>query len=144
MTNKYEVNGLAKKHLPVTTELFKHIAEVDFTKCGDYFCFKSGGDGDNGEVLMDEIDDYFINADRYRWHDLRKNPDDLPKSEWEQVVVCVRTEYDEGEAEITYDFAHYRKLASGQPYWDTFCDANYFAKEKVIAWKYFSPFEGRG
>ena len=25
----------------------------------DYFCFKSGGDGDNGEILMDLFDYYF-------------------------------------------------------------------------------------
>mgnify|MGYP003295433701 CR=1 FL=1 len=46
------------EHLPETIELFNFISELDFEN-GDYFCWKSGGDGDNGEVLMNEIDEYF-------------------------------------------------------------------------------------
>lgn len=28
-------------------------------KNGDYFCFKSGGDGDNGELILAYLDEYF-------------------------------------------------------------------------------------
>lgn len=52
------IDGFAKKHLPQSEELFNHISKLDFEN-GDYFCFKSGGDGDNGEVLMDYFDDFF-------------------------------------------------------------------------------------
>ena len=52
------IDGFAKEHLPQSRELFDHISKLDF-ESGDYFCFKSGGDGDNGEVLMDYFDDFF-------------------------------------------------------------------------------------
>ena len=34
------------------------ISEVDFAN-GAAFCFKCGGDGDNGEMLMSLLDEYF-------------------------------------------------------------------------------------
>lgn len=52
------IDGFAKEHLQQSRELFDHISKLDF-ESGDYFCFKSGGDGDNGEVLMDYFDDFF-------------------------------------------------------------------------------------
>jgi hypothetical protein len=39
-------------HHEKSIELYKFIAKVDFDQCNDSFCFKSGGDGDNGELLM--------------------------------------------------------------------------------------------
>ena len=39
--------------------LFKEISHIDFTLCGDYFCWKCGGDGDNGETLLYELDIVF-------------------------------------------------------------------------------------
>jgi len=55
------IDGLAKKHLPQSVKLFNHIQKLDF-ELGDFFCFKSGGDGDNGELLMDYFDDYFAST----------------------------------------------------------------------------------
>ena len=52
------IDGLAKQHLPQSEKLFKHIAKLDW-EYGDFFCFKDGGDGDNGEILMDYFDDFF-------------------------------------------------------------------------------------
>ena len=52
--------GFAKQHNPKSEELFEFISTLDF-KNGDYFCFKSGGDGDIGEFLMDLFDCYFKN-----------------------------------------------------------------------------------
>ena len=46
-------------HLPETIELFNFISKLDFEEADDYFCWRSGGDGDNGEVLMNELDEYF-------------------------------------------------------------------------------------
>lgn len=46
-------------HHPKSVELFNALAKIDFTLGGDYFCWKSGGDGDNGEHLMYELDIYF-------------------------------------------------------------------------------------
>ena len=50
-------------HHPKSKELFRRLAEIDFKLCGDYFCWKSGGDGDNGETLMYELDIIFEEDD---------------------------------------------------------------------------------
>lgn len=49
-------------HDPRSEALYKSIAELDF-EYGDIFCFKSGGDGDNGEHLMYLLDIYFERED---------------------------------------------------------------------------------
>jgi len=46
-------------HHPKSEELMRHIAELDFCFMGDYFCWKTGGDGDNGEFLMYLMDMFF-------------------------------------------------------------------------------------
>ena len=50
--------GMVKKHNQKSKEIYDFISELDFQN-GDIFCFKSGGDGDNGELLMDLLDCYF-------------------------------------------------------------------------------------
>jgi hypothetical protein len=45
-----------------SVKIYKRIEELDF-KYGDTFCFKSGGDGDNGETLMYLLDMYFAEED---------------------------------------------------------------------------------
>ena len=51
--------GMAKKHNPKSQEIYDFISSLD-REHGDMFCFKSGGDGDNGECLMDLLDIYFL------------------------------------------------------------------------------------
>lgn len=46
-------------HNPKSIELFKALEDIDLKYGGDFFCWKSGGDGDNGEHLMYEMDIYF-------------------------------------------------------------------------------------
>lgn len=46
-------------HHPKSIELAKAIAKIDYERNSDYFCFKFGGDGDNGEILMYILDVYF-------------------------------------------------------------------------------------
>ena len=46
-------------HHPKSIELFKILQSVDEKYGGDYFCWKKGGDGDNGETLMYELDIHF-------------------------------------------------------------------------------------
>jgi hypothetical protein len=43
-------------HHPLSNSIVRDLAEVDFEFFNDYFCWKVGGDGDNGETLMYEID----------------------------------------------------------------------------------------
>lgn len=51
------------EHDPRSELLYKRLAELDYEH-GDLFCFKSGGDGDNGESLMYLLDIYFEELDR--------------------------------------------------------------------------------
>ena len=53
--------GFAKQHNEKSKEIYDFISETDFAN-GDAFCFKKGGDGDNGELLMDLLDAYFKKA----------------------------------------------------------------------------------
>ena len=49
---------------PRSEHLYRAIAKIDYEQFNDYFCFKAGGEGDNGEVLMDILDVYFRNYDK--------------------------------------------------------------------------------
>ena len=69
-------------------------------------------------------------ADKYRWHDLRKNPDDLPEAD----------EY--GRSEFVF-------VMTGTPEWYS-CEWAYYHHDKklwsiyeqnVFAWRYIEPFE---
>jgi hypothetical protein len=51
-------------HDPRSEEIVRWIADYDFEFCDDYFCWKVGGDGDNGEDLMYELDEYFAAKDK--------------------------------------------------------------------------------
>ena len=50
-------------HHPKSKKLYREIATLDFKYGGDRFCFKSGGDGDNGEHLMYLLDIYYYKLD---------------------------------------------------------------------------------
>jgi hypothetical protein len=65
MTSKIDelwANGA--DHDPRSEMLFEHIADIDYHDGNDYFDWKSGGDGDNGEHLMYILDIYFERMDR--------------------------------------------------------------------------------
>lgn len=46
-------------HHPKSMKLMNHIEMLDFNFASDYFDWNTGGDGDNGEVLLYELDCYF-------------------------------------------------------------------------------------
>jgi hypothetical protein len=50
-------------HHPKSVGLYKTIADLDWKYGDDYFGWKSGGDGDNGETLMYLLDIHFETAD---------------------------------------------------------------------------------
>jgi hypothetical protein len=50
-------------HRAESKEIYNRIEALDFIYGGDSFCFKSGGDGDNGEHLMYLLDIYFDEKD---------------------------------------------------------------------------------
>lgn len=55
-------NGIA--HHPKSMEMFRRMAEIDLQYMDDYFCWKAGGDGDNGEQLMYLMDIFFEEKDK--------------------------------------------------------------------------------
>lgn len=70
-------------------------------------------------------------ADKYRWHDLRKNPDDLPEAigdGYESECVLVMTGTPEWNS---WEQAYYHH---GKRLWSTY-------EQNVFAWRYIEPFE---
>ena len=69
-------------------------------------------------------------ANKYRWHDLRKNPDDLPEAdgneESDYVLVMIGTPEWNSWEQAYYN--HDKKL------WSTY-------EQNVFAWRYIEPFE---
>jgi len=51
------------EHHPKSIELMNFLAIHDFNDYSDSFCWKKGGDGDNGEVLMYQLDAYYETID---------------------------------------------------------------------------------
>jgi hypothetical protein len=47
------------EHNQKSLDLMEKIATIDFLYCDDHFCWKYGGDGDNGESLMFLLDIIF-------------------------------------------------------------------------------------
>lgn len=58
--------GWSSDHDPRSQEIYNFIAELDFKCFDDFFCWKSGGDGDNGEYLLGELDSYFKYKDEQK------------------------------------------------------------------------------
>ena len=70
-------------------------------------------------------------ADKYKWHDLRKNPDDLPEAigngyESEYVLVMIGT-----PGWNNYEWAYYKH---NHKEWSTY-------EQNIFAWRYIEPFE---
>ena len=96
------------------------IAEVEWNYPIDY------------TVAFEEAIKALEKADKYRWHDLRKNPDDLPEAigggaESEYVLVMIGTpEWN------SWEQAYYHH---GKRLWTTY-------EQNVFAWRYIEPFKG--
>ena len=58
--------GNGTDHHPMSKRLMKFLEAHDFKDYQDSFCWKSGGDGDNGESLMYEMDAFFELLDKQR------------------------------------------------------------------------------
>lgn len=51
-------------HHPKSEELMAFLQEIDYEVYDDHFCWKVGGDGDNGESLMYQLDAFFEALDK--------------------------------------------------------------------------------
>ena len=82
---------------------------------------------------MDDVKKTLEKSDKYRWHDLRKNPDDLPEAigdgyESGYVLVMIGTpEWNSWEQAY---YHHDKRL------WSTY-------EQNVFAWRYIEPFKER-
>lgn len=70
--------------------------------------------------------------EKYRWHDLRKNPDDLPCKDG---LYAITTQYDEELSET--GFGQYESMYGYTSGWS----ATMPSYGKIIAWKEIEPFE---
>ena len=96
----------------------------------DYYVYDDTSKVDGLLQLNKIISKALKKADKYRWHDLRKNPDDLPEAD----------EY--GRSEFVF-------VMTGTPEWYS-CEWAYYHHDKklwsiyeqdVFAWRYIEPFE---
>ena len=107
------VNGGNRMTNKEAIEMFKTISIVEILKLN--------------KIVIDALE----KADKYRWHDLRKNPDDLPEGfecgyESEYVLVMIGTpEWNSWEQAY---YHHDKKM------WSTY-------DQNVFAWRYIEPFE---
>ena len=119
-------------------EKFKSIiiAEIDrlpyhYDEEVDYYVYDDTSKVDELLQLNKIVSKALKKADKYRWHDLRKNPDDLPKAigggyESDYVLVMIGTpEWNDWEQ------AYYHH---GKRLWSTY-------EQNVFAWRYIEPFE---
>ena len=100
--------------------LKKNKPTCDTRECGKKLC-----------MAVDAAIEVLEKADKYRWHDLRKNPDDLPEAigggyESEYVLVMIGTPEWNG-----WEQAYYHH---GKRLWSTY-------EQDVFAWRYIEPFE---
>jgi hypothetical protein len=67
------------EHHPKSLKLMQHLIELDFAFNSDYFCFKMGGDGDSGEILMYLMDMFFELEDKEFWEKIGPTDIDLER-----------------------------------------------------------------
>ena len=106
------VNGGNRMTNKEAIEMFKTISIVEILKLN--------------KIVIDALE----KADKYRWHDFRKNPDDLPedngygKSEYVLVMIGTPEWY---SCEWAY-YSHNAKM------WSIY-------EQNVFAWRYIEPFK---
>jgi len=64
---EYDINKRWEQgmdHHSESVKLYKRISDLDYRFGNDLFCFKQGGDGDNGEHLMYLLDIHFEEQDK--------------------------------------------------------------------------------
>ena len=112
------------------------IAEIDrlpyhYDEEVDYYVYDDTSKVDELLQLNKIVSKALKKADKYKWHDLRKNPDDLPEDNGygcsEYVLVMIGTpEWN------SWEQAYYHH---GKRLWSTY-------EQNVFAWRYIEPFKG--
>ena len=119
-------------------KMFKSIiiAEIDrlpyhYDEEVDYYVYDDTSKVDELLQLNKIVSKALEKADKYRWHDLKENPDDLPEAigggyESEYVLVMIGTPEWNG-----WEQAYYHH---GKRLWSTY-------EQNVFAWRYIEPFK---
>lgn len=97
----------------------------------DYYVYDNTDRVDEILQLNKIVSEALEKADKYRWHDLKKNPDDLPEAiggGYESEYVLVMTGTPEWNS---WEQAYYHH---GKMMWSTY-------EQNVFAWRYIEPFE---
>ena len=115
MTNQEAINDLK-------------VTLSEITECEESICYITDVDAEPLRLAIKALE----KADKYRWHDLRKNPDDLPEADEygcsEYVLIMIGTpEWD------NHEWAYYNYNTKG---WST-----PFYEQNVFAWRYIEPFK---
>lgn len=127
----------------------KRNALINMIECAD---MQAEDDGkDCAMVLLtredlQEIARDMHKADRYKWHDLRKNPNDLPENKKDVLAVVDRISADgEGYSRryVVMNYNYHKKPFSEKCIgWGHSIYTIYeYEIDEVIAWKYIDPFE---
>lgn len=130
--------------LKTTIEFFKdtqaHIREMEYSDANEAAVLNSLSEGYFAEVI-----EALKKAEKYRWHDLRKDPKDLPKSEAEvSVMAKMKCAWDGKfrlfEIRMTYSG---KILCTGDVKgWGVSYPYDFdFETDEVIAWREIEPFE---
>ena len=93
-----------------------------------------------GLALAEET---FENAERYKWHNLRKNPNDLPE-ENDKEYLCIKKDFQYDFFEFNTEYNCFGYIASMiHEELDSCPTESWFegTDEEIIAWKYIEPFE---
>ena len=138
-------------------EMFKAIMKAEIERIPSHYDAEVDDDVYDDTSRIEEILELnkivceaLEKADKYRWHDLRENPDDLPVLnigyEYVEVITAgdnnlpFPMQYDHavmkyGEWNALYDASSLGYLDSEFKEWNT----EYF--EEIIAWRYIEPLE---
>lgn len=105
--------GEGRDHHHESVRLMEFLAEHDFKDYGDYFCWKIGGDGDNGETLMYQMDAYF----EMREIESPKSANSLDSFHalWLKLPASKKQEFSEALYEVVVGQAEFHKSEDG-PY----------------------------
>ena len=119
-------------------EMFKAIIMAEIDRLSYHYDAEVGEDVYDSTSKVNEllqlnkiVSKALEKADKYRWHDLRKNPDDLPEAD-------------------EYGCSEYVLAMIGTPEWNSWEQAYYHHdkrlwstyEQNVFAWRYIEPFEG--
>lgn len=94
-------------HHPMSEALMDFVAKHDFKNYKDYFCWKTGGDGDNGETLKYQMDPFFEWIDKQA----QRKAADASYIVDGQVAVLYRPEFGIGWSSYPRDKAQQKFLA---------------------------------